>query len=69
MKEIRNEISWIGYYDRLGDLRYIVTSKESRDWYYLYRVKNGEFERVGRDKDPSKLARENGVGKELGITI
>ena len=57
----RNEIVWVGYYNAKGDLMFIITSKETRDWYYLYRLVNGRFEKIGKAKEPLELVEKFGV--------
>ena len=51
----KGEIVWVGYYDKDHDLRYITTSKQTRDFYYLYELKDGKFVKLGKDKDPKAL--------------
>lgn len=50
------EIVWVSHYDKEHNLRYIITSKPARDSYTLYELKNGEFVRWGRGRDPQNLA-------------
>ena len=61
MKYPKGERVWTGYYNRAGELLFIVTSKESRDWYFLYEVVNGEFKKLGRAKTPTELENRYGV--------
>lgn len=51
----RGEIAWTGYYDREGVLKYLTTSKPTREYYYLYKVENGKLEKLGRSKSPIEL--------------
>ena len=45
-----------GYYNRAGDLLFIITSKDPlRDWYYLYSLENGEFHKLGKAREPPEL--------------
>ena len=66
MKYPSGEIIWTGYYDAKGEIRFIVTSKTARDWYYLYEAKDGEFWKLGRDKDPSVLVKKYNVLRSIG---
>ena len=52
----KGERVWAGYYDRAGNLLFIVTSKEnSRDWYYLYEPAGDKFKKLGKAKSPPEL--------------
>lgn len=58
----KGEHVWTGYYNRAGDLLFIVTSKkESRDWYFLYEVAGDSFKKLGRAKSPDELEKKYGV--------
>ncbi len=48
----KGEIVWVGHYDKDGNLRYITTSKPTRDYYYFYELKGVEFVRLGKDRSP-----------------
>lgn len=51
-----SEIGWTDYFDRNHKLLFIVTSKETRDYYILYEVLENGFRRLG--KAPSPIALE-----------
>lgn len=51
----KGEIVWVGQYDINHNLRYIITSKASRDFYYLYELRDGKFVKLGRDRSPKVL--------------
>ena len=51
----KSEHAWVGYYDRSDNLRFVITSKESRDFYYLYRADGDKFTKLGRSKEPPEL--------------
>ena len=51
----KGEIVWTGYYNRSDELLFIVTSKETREFYYLYELVDGEFKKLGKAKTPSEL--------------
>ena len=61
----KNEICWVGYYDELGNLRYVVTSKNVRDIYYLYKINNDSAVRLGKAKDPTKLVKDHSVIEDI----
>ena len=50
-----NEIVWVSYFDKTGNLLFIMTSKPTRDQYMLYELKNGKFVRLGKAKSPDTL--------------
>ena len=51
----KGEIVWVGHYDKDGNLRYITTSKPSREYCFLYELKDGKFVKLGRDRNPKVL--------------
>lgn len=51
----KGERVFVGYYNRAGELLFIVTAKEARDYYYLYALENGVFKKLGRAKNPPEL--------------
>ena len=51
----KGEIRWVSHYDQTGNLRYLVTSKPTRDRYFLYEQIDGKFIRLGSGPDPKKL--------------
>lgn len=55
MKYPKNEIVWMHYYDASNNLRFLLTSKASRDYYYLYEVVDGSLTKLGRAKNPKQL--------------
>lgn len=61
LKYPRGEHVWTGYYSRSGQLLFIVTSKEARDWYYLYKLENDVFKKLGKAREPPELEQKYGV--------
>jgi len=51
----KGESVWVSYYDKEHNLRYITTSKPTRDFYYLYTLQDGKFVKLGKDKNPAAL--------------
>lgn len=51
----KGERVWVEYYNQKKELRYIVTSKQTRDCFYVYELVNGTFVKLGRDKNPLVL--------------
>lgn len=55
MPDIKGEKTWLRYTTEKGD-KYIITSKElDRSMYFLYKLNKGKHEKVGKNKDPTKL--------------
>ncbi len=48
----KDEIVWERYYNEEGDLRYVVTSKKSRDYYFLYEWNGEKLKKLSRSKTP-----------------
>jgi len=68
MKTPRNEIVWTRYHDADGNERFIVTSKPSRDIYYLYETVGDAYVRVGKGMtSPIDLENKHGVADRIGI--
>ena len=61
----KSERVWVGYYNRAHELKFIITSKELRDFYYLYELVDGEFRKLGRSKSPKELEEKFEVDKKL----
>lgn len=59
---------WVGYYTIDHNLLFIMTSKESRDFYYLYELVDGSFKKLGRAKSPQELEKKFEVDKRLGVS-
>ena len=55
MKLPNGERLWTSYYDSNGELLFVITSKHTRDFYFLYELVDGEFKRLGRAKSPLEL--------------
>jgi len=52
----RGEQIWLRYNNLDGELLFMLTSKVSnRDYYYLYEVKEGSLEKLGRARTPIEL--------------
>lgn len=46
---------WTSYYNSSHELLFIVTSKPTRDFYFLYEVVDGAFKKLGKAKSPLEL--------------
>lgn len=63
----KGERIWVGYYSRDHELLFIMTSKESRDYYFLYELIDGKFKKLGRAKSPKELEERFEVDKRVGV--
>lgn len=63
----KGERVWVGYYTKGHNLLFIMTSKEPRDFYYLYELIDGNFQKLGRAKSPQELEEKFEIDKRLGI--
>lgn len=41
-----------GYYNRKGELLFIVTKKKDSDWFYCYEFTGSAFRKLGKSKNP-----------------
>lgn len=66
VKYPKGETVWVGYYDSNHNLRFIITSKQNREHYFLYRVSDSmELQKLGRSKSPKELEDKYNVYKEM----
>ncbi len=66
LKYPKGERVWVGCYNEVHELKFIITSKEtSRDYYFLYEVVDGEFRKLGRAKSPKELEDKFDVDKKI----
>lgn len=65
IKYPKGERVWVGYYNAAHELRFILTSKETREYYYLYELVNGQFKKLGRAKEPPELIVRFGVEEAI----
>ena len=49
-----NETIWVTITDDLGD-EYIITSKATREMYYLYRLEKDKAVKLGKNENPLEL--------------
>lgn len=68
MKYPKGEIVWVGYHDAGGALRFFLTSRPTRDYYFLYEVgDDGSYKKLGKSKSPPELERKHNVNERIGI--
>lgn len=61
----RGELLWTGYYNKRGELLFLMTSKPTREYYFLYQLVDGDFKRLGRSKDPTELEKKFNVDEKM----
>lgn len=67
LKYPKGERVWRSYYNESKELRFIITSKSTRDVYFLYELINGEFKKLGKAKTPPELVEKYDVEKKIGV--
>lgn len=61
---------WVGYYNTDGALQHFMTSKPTRDYYFMYKVNDdGSFTKLGKAKSPPDLEKRYNVCENIGISI
>lgn len=62
----KGEIVWVNYANRRGEIIYILTSKASRDHYYLYEVlEDGKLKKLGKAKEPPELEKKFNIQEKM----
>lgn len=61
----RGERAFSGYYNKQGILLFVITAKESRDFYFLYEVKDDVYTKLGRSKNPLELVEKYHVMEKI----
>lgn len=63
----KGETRWVGYYDKSGELLYIMTSKEKdREFYFLYEAQqDGTFKKLGKSRNPTELEKKFSVAEKM----
>lgn len=65
IKYPKDEIVWCSYYSKSGDMKFIMTSKPQRDFYFLYEIEgDNTLRKLGRAKTPKELEKKHKVDKE-----
>ena len=61
----KNETIWVRYYDAKNNLRFMVTSKQSRDNYFLYEINDGKANKIGRAISPKDFENKHKILENL----
>ena len=64
----KGERVWVGYYTEKHELMFIMTSKEARDYYFLYELVDGKFKKLGKARSPKELEEKFEVDRRLRCT-
>lgn len=56
---------WTSYYNSSHELLFIVTSKPTRDFYFLYELVDGAFKKLGKAKSPLELEEKFNVRESM----
>ncbi len=59
----KNEILWERYYNKDGEMLFVMTSDKLAETYTLYSYKDGFFVRLGRGRSPTELEQKNSVNE------
>lgn len=65
MEYPKGERVWTSYRSLSGELRFIVTSKPTRDAYFLYEFLEGAFKKLGKAKSPLELEEKFNINDRL----
>lgn len=65
IKYPKGETVWQTYQNTSEEVKFIITSKPSRDAYFLYELIGDEFKKVGKAKTPTKLVETYDVKNKL----
>lgn len=66
LKYPKGEEVWVKYYNKAGDLLFILTGKlNNRDWFYLYELAGGEFKKLGKAHEPTELEKKYKVAEKM----
>ena len=55
----------VGYDNPEHELCFILTSKDSREFYFLYELVDGEFKKLGKARTPKELEDKFEVSKRM----
>ena len=62
----KGERVMVGYIDHNKELKYIITCKEVRDYYFLYERSGNEFKKLGKAKEPTQLELKFNIFEKMG---
>lgn len=66
MKCPKGEIEWVVYHNSKNEPCFLVTSKENREYYFLYKAENNVLTKLGKARTPSELEKKFNIIDQLG---
>ena len=61
----KDERVWVTYKNKRGEVRYLITSKQARDVYFLYEQIDGDLKRLWKSPSPEALLEKFEVMKHI----
>lgn len=61
----KDERVWVSYRDSGGEPVFLITSKPTRETYFLYEVTPDGLKRLGKSDSPEELAEKFGVYERI----
>ena len=61
----KGEQVWTSYCNSSHELLFIVTSKPTRDFYFLYELVDGVFKKLGKAKSPLELEEKFNIHERM----
>lgn len=62
----KGETVWVYYTNRQGEIMFAMTSKQTRDYYFLYAVSpDGKCTKLGKAKEPPELEKKFSVHEKI----
>ena len=61
----KDERVWMSYRSSDGKIRFVVTSKASRETYFLYEADGEGFKKLGKSPSPAQLEEKYEIMKQL----
>lgn len=61
----KGEQVWVSYYNSFHELLFIITSKQNRDYYYIYEFDGETFHKLGKAKSPIDLEEKFEVNSKI----
>lgn len=61
----KDERVWVTYCSAGGRPRFVITSKPSRETYFLYEITDGDYKKLGKSGSPEELADKYEILKKL----
>lgn len=65
MLYLRGKRVWTSYYNSSHELLFIITSKPTRDFYFLYEVVDDAFKKLGKAKSLVELEEKFRVNERM----